>query len=296
MRNFLKKMSGILLLLLCCTILSGCQSHKQTQTKHLTQIKVVSTTNFYGQVAQEVLGKHGKVTSIIDSPNVDPHDFTPTVATAKKVAKANLVIYNGVGYDTWVKRLQGSKYLSVAQLVGAKDGDNEHLWYNPQNVERLTDALVTQYSKLLPQYRTDFERNAQQYKQKLHQLDAKMDQIKHLKTKTTIAVSEPAFDYALKAMGFHIIDNHFSLAIEEGSDPSYTDIAKLQNAIKQHRIAFFVLNKQSESKIVDNMVKLCKQEHIPIVKVTETMPSNDSYIEWFDAELNQILKIVKQHA
>ena len=35
---------------------------------------------------------------------------------------------------------------------------------------------------------------------------------------------------------------------------------------------------------------------IPIVKVTKTMPSNDSYIEWFDAELNQILKIVKQHA
>lgn len=295
MQKYFKKIIFLIGICLLGVTLAGCnQSATKQHQQKLTKIDVVATTNFYGQIAQKVLGDHGKVTSIIDSPNVDPHDFTPTVSTAKTVAKANLVIYNGVGYDTWVKRLQGTKYLSVANVVHAKDGDNEHLWYDPKNIAKLTDALVTQYSKMLPQYHDDFVQNAKKYKQQLQQLETKIQQIKKLKHNKKVAVSEPAFDYALKAMGFEIIDEHFSMAVEEDSDPSYTDIAKLQNAIKNHEIAFFVLNKQSESKLVDNIANLCKQENIPIVKVTETMPSNVSYIEWFNSELDQILKIVQQ--
>lgn len=294
MQKFLKN------ILFCCVILflgislTGCHQQKNsTQSKKNNQIKVVATTNFYGQIAKEILGDHGKVTSIIDSPNIDPHDFTPTVSTAKNVAKGDLVIYNGVGYDTWVKRLQGKKYLSVSELVHVKDGANEHLWYDPTYMGTLVNALVKQYSQLLPQYANDFKKNGKNYKQQLSTLQNKINQIKKLKHNDKVAVSEPAFNYALKAMGFEIIDDHFSLAIEEGSDPSYTDIAKLQDAIKNHKIAFFVLNKQSDSKLVDNIAKLCRKENVPIVKVTETMPSNDSYINWFNQELDQVLKIVQ---
>ena len=46
------------------------------------KIKVVTTTDFYGQVAEEVLGNKGKVTSIINNPSVDPHDYEPTTQTS----------------------------------------------------------------------------------------------------------------------------------------------------------------------------------------------------------------------
>ena len=153
--------------------LSACGKQSSTKKTSADKIKVAATTNFYGNIAQEVLGNHGTVTSIIDSPNVDPHDFTPTTATAKKVAKANLVIENGVGYDTWVNKLQARKILSVGKIVGAKDGDNEHLWYNPANIEKYVDALAAQYGRLLPQDAATFKKNAAAYKKKLNVLDRK---------------------------------------------------------------------------------------------------------------------------
>ena len=96
------------------------------------KIKVVTTTDFYGQVAEEVLGNKGKVTSIINNPSVDPHDYEPTTQTAKQVSNANIVIYNGLGYDSWITKLSnGKKKIDVAtDVMHAKDGDNEHLWYN----------------------------------------------------------------------------------------------------------------------------------------------------------------------
>ena len=249
--------------------------------------------DLHSNIAQEVLGDHGTVTSIINSPNIDPHDFTPTTATAKEVAKANLVIENGVGYDTWVNKLQARKILSVGKVVGAKDGDNEHLWYNPDNIEKYVDALAVQYGRLLPQDAAAFKKNAAAYKKKLNVLNQKMNQIKNEKQNANVAVSEPVFNYALQKMGFKVTDNHFALAIEEGSDPSYTDIRDLQNSIKEHKIAFFVLNKQDDSKIVDNIADLCRKENVPILEVTETMPKDGNYIKWFSNELDQLAKIVQ---
>ena len=293
MKKLIRKLILLFSLFTLMMGLSACSTNSHSShPKKLTHINVVATTNFYGEIAQEILGDHGTVTSIIDSSNIDPHDFEPTTKTAKIVAKGNLIIYNGLGYDTWVERLQGKKYLSVAKLVHAKNGANEHLWYDPHNIDILVNALVKQYSELLPQYKTDFQKNATQYKQKLTTLTNKIAQIKKIKTNTHVAVSEPVMNYALHQMGFKIVDEHFAMAIEEGSDPSYTDIRNLQNDIKYHRIAFFVLNKQSDSKIVNNMVALCQKEKIPVIKVTETIPTNDSYIQWFNNELNQILKVV----
>ena len=222
----MKKFSKLFLLavgaILLTFSLSACGKQSSTKKASTDKLNVVATTNFYGNIAQEVLGDHGTVTSIINSPNIDPHDFTPTTATAKKVAKANLVIENGVGYDTWVNKLQARKILSVGKIVGAKDGDNEHLWYNPANIEKYVDALAAQYGRLLPQDAAAFKKNAAAYKKKLNILNQKMDQIKNEKQNANVAVSEPVFNYALQKMGFKVTDNHFALAIEEGSDPSPT--------------------------------------------------------------------------
>lgn len=286
-QRFLLVIGAVILI----TALSACSRHpKATSTNKLN---VVATTNFYGEIAHEILGSHGHVTSIINSPNVDPHDFTPTTATAKQVAKANLVIENGVGYDSWVNRLQPRRILSVGKLCGVHNGDNEHLWYDTDNIRKYVNALTKQASHLVPQDASIFKENARNYQQKLLQLDRKMHLISTKRTNSKVAVSEPVFDYALHRMGFKVIDNHFSLAIEEGSDPSYTDIRNLQNDIKNHQIAFFVLNKQDESKVVDNMVQLCRAHHVPVLKVTETMPTNATYIGWFNGELDQLAQIMQ---
>lgn len=282
----LKKLS--LALSLIVTICFGLGLNASAQA---AKTQVITTTDFYGEVAQEVLGSKGKVTSIINNPSTDPHDFEPTTKTAKQVAQADLVIYNGIGYDSWVKKLNGKKYLSVASLVGKKDGDNEHIWYDVPAMISLTEKLATYFSKKDAKNADYYQKNAQAYIKELKQLTTLETNIAKQAKGQKVAVSEPVFDYALASMGYKVANKHFAKATEDESDPSYSDIKKLQTMIKKKQIAFFVQNTQSDSKVIDNMAKLCQENDVPIVKVTETKPKGKTYVQWMTQEFKQVQKI-----
>lgn len=266
--------------------------HKNTAAAS-DKLNVVTTLDFYGETAKAVLGDHGTVTSLVTSPNVDPHDFEATTKTAKIVSKADLVIYNGAGYDNWVKKLNGKKYLSVADVMKVKEGQNEHLWYDPTTMEKLADRLATEFGKMQPKNKVAFKKNATKYKKTLAKLTQTLDKIKQNSNNQKVAVSEPVFDYSLKKMGYKIANSHFAKATEEGSDPSYSDIKKLQNDIKNKKIAFFVQNTQSDSSVIKNIVSLCKENNIPVVKVTETLPKNKTYVTWLQSQYQAVLDTQK---
>lgn len=94
-------------------------------------------------------------------------------------------------------------------------------------------------------------------------------------------------------MGYKVSNAHFAKAVEEESDPSYTDIKNLQKQIKRNKIAFFVYNVQSDGTTVKNIVSLCKKHDIPVVKVTETLPKGKNYFNWLQSEYRQIAEIEK---
>ena len=72
---------------------------------HQKPIRVVTSLNFYGEVAKAVAGDHGTVTSFINSSAVELHEFQPTTKQAKQVAIANVAIENGLGYDAWMSKM-----------------------------------------------------------------------------------------------------------------------------------------------------------------------------------------------
>jgi zinc/manganese transport system substrate-binding protein len=259
-------------------------------------IQVVASVDFYGEAAQAVLGDHGQVTSIIDQPNVDPHDYEPTTKVGKRVAKADVAVYNGAGYDTWMtKLLKGKRHhtvkVSAAKVVGVKDGENEHIWYKPQTMPKMANALAKQFGKLDKVHKAEYQKNAQTYIASLKPLLTLIDKLKANAGDKSVAVSEPVFVNALTYLGYKVNDAHFANAIEEGSDPSPADIRKLDNAIKDKKIAFFVQNTQVESKIVDRVVKKCRTAGVPVLKVTETLPKGKDYTQWMTAQYQALEKI-----
>src|SRR6266446_3243148 len=110
---------------------------------------VVAAENFWGSIASQLGGDRVTVTSIIDNPNADPHDYEPTAEDARLMATANFVIESGVGYDSWAQRLldanpvSGRDVLDVGTLVGEPTGGNPHRWYSPSDVQRVIDAITT---------------------------------------------------------------------------------------------------------------------------------------------------------
>ncbi|WP_057875229.1 metal ABC transporter solute-binding protein [Liquorilactobacillus aquaticus] len=286
-RIFLHSIIGLFAL---GAVLSGCSPQKRSSTNK--KINVVATTDFYGEVAKKVLGNYGTVTSIINNPNIDPHDYEPTTKTAKIASKSDLLLYNGVGYDTWAEKLSGGSKVAVGEdIMNKKDGDNEHLWYNSETMSRVARYLATEYGKKDSKHKKQFKANAEKYVDSLRDLQSMINKIKQNSNNKLVDVSEPVFDYALSDMGYKINNRHFSDSVEKGTDPSPSDIKKMQDDIKNRKIAFFVENTQATDKVVSNLVELCQKHNVPVVKITETLPKNKNYHQWMAAQYQQVLDI-----
>lgn len=296
MQNFKSKITKFISIMGLVTLLSlitvGC-SNKQNSTSQSDKISIVTTTNVYSDIAKNIVGKYGTATAIIDKSSVDPHDFDPTTADAKKVAQANIIVANGLGYDSWMNKLAKSvdkKPVLVGEdLMGLKSGDNPHIWYNLDMSTKYVDYLVKRLSKLDKKHVAYFKENGEKYL-------AKIDKIKQLAKankgdQKPVFVSEPVFDYALQEAGYKIDDKKFEEAIENGTDPSPKTINEMNNAIKQKKIAFFVNNTQASSSTVKSFVKLAKKNNIPVLNVRETIPNNTTYLAWMKENYQKLADI-----
>ena len=298
MQNFNSKITKFISIMGLVTLLSlitvGC-SNKQNSTSHSNKMSIVTTTNVYTDIAKNIVGKYGTATAIIDKSSVDPHDFDPTTADAKKVAQANIIVANGLGYDSWMNKLAKSvdkKPVLVGEdLMGLKSGDNPHIWYNLDMPTKYVEYLVKRLSKLDKKHAAYFKENGEKYL-------AKIDKIKQLAQankgdQKPVFVSEPVFDYALQEAGYKIGDKEFEEAIENGTDPSPKTINEMNNSIKQKKIAFFVNNTQASSSTVKTFVKLAKKNNVPVLNVRETIPNNTTYLAWMKENYQKLADIQK---
>jgi zinc/manganese transport system substrate-binding protein len=287
------KFKFLITTILSVSLLAGCSSTKVSDVPG--KIQIVAAENFYGEVAKAVGGDLVEVISILNSPDMDPHDFEPTPQVSKNVDSAKVVIYNGLGYDEWMSKLINASGDAKNKMVirvgndvmGKKEGDNEHVWYNPETFPKLAKDLAEKLGKLDTNNAAAYTKQADAY---ITTLAPFTDLVKELKQASPlpIAVSEPVFDYIAVALNLSITDEKFKMAAEEGIDPAPADIARLQDDIKNKKIKMFINNIQSSSPIVENMVALAKENDIPIIEVTETLPKDKSYLQWMVDQVNQI--------
>ena len=69
-------------------------------------IKAVGTENEYADVLSQIGGKYVQVSSILNNPNTDPHTYEASPSVAQEVSAASLIVQNGVGYDTFMNKIE----------------------------------------------------------------------------------------------------------------------------------------------------------------------------------------------
>ena len=288
---FIMGLMGMIMLLA-----SACSNKDQAKTKS-DKVSIVTTTNVYADIAKNVAGKYGSVQAIIKNSATDPHDFEPTTADAKKLTNANIIVANGLGYDSWMNKLASSvskKPVLVGEdLMGLKKVDNPHIWYDLDMPTKYVNYLVKRLSKLDKKHAAYFKENGDKYLAKI----AKVKQIAKSadkKNNKPVFVSEPVFDYGLEEAGYKIGDKEFEEAIENGTDPSPKTINKMTNEIKDKKIAFFVNNTQASSSTVKTFVELAKENSLPVLNVRETIPNHMTYLDWMRENYQNLANISKK--
>jgi zinc/manganese transport system substrate-binding protein len=267
-------------------------------------ITAVAAENEYANVLEQIGGKYVKVTAIESNPNTDPHTYEASASTAQAVSGAKLLIENGVGYDTFMKKIASAspdssrKVINVQQLLGLPESTpNPHLWYKPETMPAVAKALVSDLSALDPAHAAYFQENAKKFEASLQPWYTALKEFSTRYPNTTVATTEPVADYMLEAAQIKNL-TPFSMQadIMNGTDPAPQNVSLQNSLFSGHKVKIFVHNQQVTDSLTESFVKAAKSAGIPVVGVYETMPTPGyDYQSWMQAEVKALEKAVSEH-
>jgi zinc/manganese transport system substrate-binding protein len=265
------------------------------------KIVAIGAENEYADVIGQIGGKYVQASAIMSNPNTDPHTFEASPAVAREVSAAQLIVQNGVSYDTFMSTIEsaspnsGRKVIDVQQLLGLPNSTaNPHLWYNPDTMPKVADAVAADLAALQPSHAAYFDANAKTFIASLTPWYNAIAAFKKAYAGTPVATTEPVADYMLQAVG---ADNMtpwtFQADIMNGVDPSPQLTATQRALFTDHKVKVFLYNQQVTDPLTDSLITLANQNHIPVVGVYETMPvPGYDYQSWMLAEVQDLTKAV----
>ncbi|HWJ53649.1 MAG TPA: zinc ABC transporter substrate-binding protein [Propionibacteriaceae bacterium] len=262
-------------------------------------VSVVASTNVYGDIVKTIGGPAVVVTSIIDNPEKDPHEYEADARTQLALSKAQLVIENGGGYDDFVDTMLNSAQtkptvINVADVSGRNqhpsDGEfNEHLWYDFPTVEKLAAQLVTDLSAAAPGQAATFNSNAKAFTAQLDQLQQDEAAIKAEHAGEGVAITEPVPLYLLEAAGLvNKTPETFGAAIEEDTDVPPAVLKETEDLFDTKQVKLLAYNQQTTGPQTEAVLAAAKRNNIRVVPVTETLPTDQSYLSWMQANLRAV--------
>ncbi|HEY8999243.1 MAG TPA: zinc ABC transporter substrate-binding protein [Candidatus Saccharimonadales bacterium] len=260
------------------------------------KLQIVAGENFWGSLVSQLGGNKVNVTSVVSDPNADPHEYESNTKTARAFTTANYVILNGAGYDSWGDKLLSSssnpqrKTLNVATLLGKKDGDNPHFWYNPAYVNKVIVQMDSDLISLEPSQKAYFEAQLASLQKSLQPYQNRIASIKQQFGGTKVAATEDIFAYLANAAGLNLISPQpFIEAVAEGNDPPTSSVATFQQQLQSNQPRVLIYNEQTVTPLTENMKSLAATQNIPIVGITETIqPPDTSFQDWMNGELMQL--------
>ena len=258
-------------------------------------VNIVAAENFYGNIAAQLGGSHVTVDSILSDPNVDPHEYESNVADGIAINDANIVIENGLEYDTWIDKLISASpnpnriVITAGNIAPDPLPENPHVWYGIDNIPTIARVITNALEKVDPADTADFENNLMAFDNSLAPLNAKLAEIKSQYAGTPIGLTETIYLYQTEPMGLDVLTPFdFEKAIAEGNDPSAASVAETNNQVSGKQIKILIYNSQTVTPITTNLQNDANSAGIPVVPVTETMPPNVNYQTWMLDEMNAV--------
>jgi zinc/manganese transport system substrate-binding protein len=260
-------------------------------------LNVVASTDVWGDVALQVGGNTVTVTSLISSPDQDPHSFEASASTALAISQADLVIENGGGYDDFVDQLleahdAHATVLNAVDMSGhaaGRGGLNEHVWYDLPSAAKVADAIASSLSAIDPDNAETYEENAQAFNARIQALIDQESQLKQTVAGQGIGITEPVPLYMTEALGLvNKTPDAFSEAIEEGDEVSPAVLRETLDLYTTGTVAALVYNEQTTGPLTEQVKSAAEHAGVPVVPVTETLPEGLDYLAWMQHNLDEL--------
>jgi zinc transport system substrate-binding protein len=154
-------------------------SNSTLQLEINSKLKVVSSffpiDQFVGKVGGEAIER-----VLLIPKGVEPHDYEPTIKDIQRVDSADVLVYNGLGFENWIgkmsnpQKIDASKGLNASYLDEHNMTFDPHVWLDPllakKQVENIRDGLIM----IDPNHKDIYLNNSNNFLNELDSLDEKI--------------------------------------------------------------------------------------------------------------------------
>ena len=278
-----------------------------------TPVDVVVSVDQWGDIVSELGGDCARVTTVLASSAVDPHDYEPAPSDAAKFEGAQMVVINGGHYDEWAAKLAASS-APDAPVINALDTSgveaehghegepehghegepNSHVWYSPTAVTALADAVTAEFGKLAPDAATYFDERRAAFTETMKPYDDLIEKIKANASGKTYAATENVFDDMGTALGLtNLTPEGYQVASANETDPAPADLDAFLRLLNDRGVDMLIYNTQTEGSVPQQIRSAAEQAGVPVVEVTETVPpGTDSFQSWQVGQLTEVAKVL----
>jgi manganese/iron transport system substrate-binding protein len=259
-------------------LLMACQEEEEAEEGETPRANVIVSLAIFADFARQVGGDRVDVSTLVPA-GADPHTYEPSPSRVAKLAKADLVIVNGLGLEAALEDIVDENMSSSAILVKLTEGlpvidKNPHLWLDVQNaiayVEHIRDALA----EIDPVGTDTYRANAGGYLAELRALDeevaAAIDSIPSDRRK--LVTFHDAFPYLAHRYGLEVVS---VVVASPGKEPSAKDVANLVDAIATEDVPAVFKEPQLNARILelaadDAGVEVCTLHSAALDKKVDT--------------------------
>ena len=274
--------AGLSAVLLFATTACAATSPAETEPDNKTSvpaptgpINVVASLNQWGSLAAELGGDDVEVTSIVNSTNVDAHDFEPKTSDVAKLSKAQIIVANGAGYDSWATKsmTKTTNIVSAASVMGAVEGDNPHLWFSKDARSSMATAITDAYIKALPSKKKAFQKRLKAWQADEKSLETWASEFTKSHSNLTYAATEPVVYYLMADLGFKDqTPKGYTQSTASGGEPAPADLQSFQKLIEDKGVDVLVNNTQESSDATNMLRGTAGRAGVPVFDVSEQMP------------------------
>jgi zinc/manganese transport system substrate-binding protein len=265
---------------------------------------VVASTGVWGSVASAVIGRHVAVKSILTGADSDPHSYMASPSDAAAITDAELVVYNGGGYDPWVDQvlarhpnIKSVDAYSFVAHADRNDGDppNEHVFYDLGVAKSVASSIADRMATIDPANAADYRANAAEFCRGADAIEISEHAIASAYPGAGVIATEPDADYLLAASGLvNRTPVAFAAANENETDPSPADMASVLDMIDHRRVSALLVNPQTSSPALSGGLEdAARRAGVPVTEVTESMPDGIDYLAWQRNTVNQLLAALR---
>ncbi len=257
---------------------------------------VVGAESQYASLLGVIGGAQVRATAVMSNPDVDPHSFEASPSVARLIASAALVVQNGLGYDSFMNRLEAASPSRTRRVITVQNvlhlpasTRNPHLWYRLDTMPAVAAAIAKDLGRLDPRHARLFRLRAQGFDQSFAAVTAAARALRRRAHHAPVATTEPVADDLLAALGLRN-RTPWSLQADvmNGVDPAPQDVATEQQLLSGGEVKAFLYNAQVTDSLTATFAALARAHHVPVVAVYETMPPHHSVVSWMLDEIHAI--------